>query len=38
MIELIKTIKEVLSSNKNKGFTESDDYTFAYIYYSKNCI
>jgi signal transduction histidine kinase len=30
--ELIKTIKEVLSSNKNKGFTESDDYTFAYIY------
>lgn len=27
--ELIKTIKEVLSSNKNKGFTESDDYTFA---------
>lgn len=32
--ELADTVKEVLNSNKDRGFIESGDYTFAYMYKS----
>jgi len=32
--ELVDAVKEVLNSNKDRGFIESGDYTFAYMYKS----